>query len=170
MGALIGPSQVGARLIEMVFGTKAHPVWNMLAATGLMAIGVAGLTTAAPIVGFLVAYGAGNGICSIARRALPLVLFAPGSYAVIMGRIAMPALLAAALAPVLGDAMIDRLRAVGTLQILAPLALVPVGEAVLSWRVIRILASVGHQDIGQNRRIIAGPEAKEPLTQHDGIA
>ncbi len=137
MGAVIGPSQVGARLIEMVLGSRAHPVWTMLAATGLMAVGVAGLTTALPVAVLLVAYGAGNGIWSIARGALPLVLFSPDNYAVIMGRLAMPALLAAALAPVLGAAMIDRLGAGATLQILAALALVPVGAAVMLWRDMR---------------------------------
>ncbi len=137
MGAVIGPSQVGARLFEMVLGSRAHPVWTMLAATGLMAVGVAGLTTALPVAALLVAYGAGNGIWSIARGALPLVLFAPDNYAVIMGRLAMPALLAAALAPVLGAAMIDRLGAGASLQILAALALVPVGAAVMLWRDMR---------------------------------
>ena len=102
IGAAIGPSQVGARLIEMMFGSRFHPVWTMLGATSLIAVGIAGLTTGLPAALLLLAYGAGNGIWSIARGALPLVLFGPDAYAVVMGRLAAPALLAAAVAPVLG--------------------------------------------------------------------
>ena len=139
IGAAIGPSQVGARLIEMMFGARFHPVWTTLGATSLIAVGIAGLTTGLPAALLLLAYGAGNGIWSIARGALPLVLFGPDAYAVVMGRLAAPALLAAAVAPVLGAAMIDRLGPVHTMQVLAGLALVPVGSALIlvrdvAWR------------------------------------
>ena len=131
VGAVIGPSQVGARVVEMLLGGLHHPVWTMLAATGLIALGIAGLNTGLPAVALLVAYGAGNGIWSIARGALPLVLFGPETYALIMGRLATPALLAAAIAPLLGAAMIEHLGPAQTLQILAVVAVVPVGAALI---------------------------------------
>lgn len=131
VGAVIGPAQVGARVIEMLLGGRHHPVWTMLAATLLIAVGIAGLTTVLPAAVLLVAYGAGNGIWSIARGALPLALFGPHRYALVIGRLATPALLAAAVAPLLGAAMIDQLGPALTLQILAGVAVVPVGAALI---------------------------------------
>ena len=99
-GALIGPAQVGARVFEMVFGRHYHAIWTMLASVVLIAAGVGLLLNGlflTPLA--LLLYGAGNGIHSIARGALPLVLFDPGIYAALMGRLAMPSLLVQALAP-----------------------------------------------------------------------
>ena len=44
-------------------------------------------------------YGAGIGIRSIVKGTLPLALFGPHGYAALMGRLALPQLLVAALAP-----------------------------------------------------------------------
>jgi hypothetical protein len=56
-----------------------------------------------PLIIFaLVLYGAGIGLESIARGTLPLAVFGPERYPVIMGRIAMPSLIAQALAPTIG--------------------------------------------------------------------
>jgi hypothetical protein len=46
----------------------------------------------------LILYGAGNGLMSIARGSLPLAVFGPERYAVVMGTLARPALLAQAAA------------------------------------------------------------------------
>lgn len=103
LGALIGPSQVGARAMEMLLGRHYHPAWTMLASVALIAAGVALL-----LVGFsvpalaLICYGAGNGLHTIARGALPLVLFDPAHYAAFMGRLAFPSLLVQAAAPSAG--------------------------------------------------------------------
>src|SRR5262249_38092629 len=40
LGALVGPSQVGARLLEMMFGKRLHPVYTMLMSTLLVALGM----------------------------------------------------------------------------------------------------------------------------------
>jgi hypothetical protein len=31
LGTLIGPAQVGARVLEMLFGKRAHPIWSLVA-------------------------------------------------------------------------------------------------------------------------------------------
>src|SRR5262249_17354918 len=63
LGALIGPSQVGARVVEMSFGSHYHPLWTMLAANFFMASGIALLLAGFPIIAIaLVLYGGGNGI------------------------------------------------------------------------------------------------------------
>lgn len=108
LGALIGPSQVCSRIVEMRAGRSLHPIWTMQAATALIAAGLVYL--AAGLAGLAVAlilYGLGNGIYSIARGTLPLALFGPEGYGALMGRLARPALLAAATAPSLGAFLLE---------------------------------------------------------------
>jgi MFS family permease len=102
-GALIGPAQVGARIVEMANKGRHHPLWTLTVAMVLVAAGLAVLAVGVPTVGVaLVLYGAGNGIYSIARGTVPLALFGPGRYATLVGRLARPGLAAQALAPSLG--------------------------------------------------------------------
>ena len=78
LGAIIGPAQVGARVIEMLAGSRYHPVWTMIASAVLVAIAAAMLFLGFPIAALAVGlYGAGNGIGSVARGTLPLALFGP---------------------------------------------------------------------------------------------
>ncbi|MDX8447938.1 MFS transporter [Mesorhizobium captivum] len=104
LGALVGPSQVGARVAEMLIGrNRHHPIWTMLASVSLLATGVwLLLASPAPIALALILYGAGNGIHTIARGALPLVLFDPQRYAALMGKLATPSLIVQAAAPSIG--------------------------------------------------------------------
>ena len=107
VGTLIGPAQVGARVLEMLGRGRHHPIWTMAAAACLVLLGFLGLLFDIPAAAALVAYGAGNGLWSIARGALPLALFAPGSYARTMGRLATPLLIAGAAAPTVGGLLIE---------------------------------------------------------------
>jgi hypothetical protein len=123
LGALVGPSQVGARVVEMVFGRYYHPIWTMLGATILVTIGLGLLLVGFPIIVLaLIPYGAGVGIESIARGTLPLALFGPQNYAALMGRIAFPSLIAQAVAPSVGAALLDYGGAGTTLTVLTALA------------------------------------------------
>jgi hypothetical protein len=62
-GALIGPAQFGARIVEMAGKGRHHPLWTLTAAMVLVVLGVAMLTAGLPLVGLaLVLYGAGNEI------------------------------------------------------------------------------------------------------------
>ncbi len=102
-GALIGPAQVGARIVEMSFKGRHHPLWTLTAALGLVALGLVLLACGLPGVGvWLVLYGGGNGIYSIARGTVPLALFGPVRYPLVVGRLARPGLVAQALAPPAG--------------------------------------------------------------------
>ena len=98
LGAVVGPSQVAARAVEMAASRHHHPVWTMLASAVLAGCGLAVLWAGLPMLALgLVLYGAGVGIESIARGTVPLALFGAGGYAALMGRLAMPAMLAQAL-------------------------------------------------------------------------
>jgi hypothetical protein len=116
LGVLVGPSQVGARAIEMLISRYHHPIWTMVASTVFVAIGIGALWAGLPFVSAaLVFYGAGIGIGSIARGTVPLALFGERYYAAIIGRIAMPSLVAQAASPSLGALLIERFGANGTL-------------------------------------------------------
>lgn len=72
-GALVGPSQVGGRILEMLFGRKAHPVWSLLATATAPMVGAwllewVGLTRAPVVL-------CGAALLLIAR-VLPLVRMA----------------------------------------------------------------------------------------------
>lgn len=136
--ALIGPSQVGARFVEMAFGRRYHPVFTLLTATGLVAAGLALLLADAPLLALgLVLYGGGNGIWSIARGTVPMALFGPSRYGIVIGRLALPALLVQAAAPPLGTILLDRYGADATISLLAGLALCNFGLAATLWLSVR---------------------------------
>lgn len=108
LGALVGPSQVGARFIESLVGKYHDPIWTKLASVFCVALGLGSLWLGFPVVAVtLVFYGAGIGLESIARATLPLSLFGPADYAPIMGRLARPSLFAQAAAPSAGAFLIE---------------------------------------------------------------
>ena len=103
LGALVGPSQVGARVVEMLAGRHYHPIWTMVASTILVTVGISMLLSDFPDYAVAIAiYGAGNGIGSIARGTLPLALFGPSRYPALMGRLAQPILMSMAVSPFVG--------------------------------------------------------------------
>jgi predicted MFS family arabinose efflux permease len=131
LGALIGPSQVAARIVELAFGRHYHPLWTMLVGTGLVAAGLILLSANVPAIALaLVAYGAGNGLSSIVRGTVPLALFGSEQFAALMGRLGLPVLLAMAIAPTLGALLIDADRAQLLFTLLTLLALINVGLAM----------------------------------------
>ena len=108
-GALIGPAQVGGRVIEMVGGGRHRPIWTMSVALGLIAFGLAMLSfEVGPIALALIFYGAGNGVFSIAKGTLPLAPFGPQRYAPLVGKLARSSLIAQALAPTAGALLIEK--------------------------------------------------------------
>ena len=127
LGALVGPSQVGARAVEMAIARYHHPIWTKLASVTFVVLGVAALWTGLPVLPVALAlYGAGIGLESIARGTLPLALFGAPGYAKLMGRLAMPSLIAQAAAPSVGALLLEHVGARGLLSVLLGLALVNV--------------------------------------------
>lgn len=134
LGALIGPAQVAGRIGEMVSGGRHHPFWTLAIATALGAAGMTMLAAGFPVIGLsLVLYGAGNGIFSIAKGALPLALFGPARYAPIMGRLARPSLIAQAVGPTVGALLLSVAGTDQTLIMLAALTLANLALVALLW-------------------------------------
>jgi hypothetical protein len=138
-GALVGPSQVGARAVEMVVARYHHPIWTKIASVTFVALGVWALYAGLPIIPVaLMLYGAGIGLESIARGTLPLALFGSEGYATLMGRLAMPSLLAQAAAPSIGAFLLTHWGVSITVGTLAGIALLNVLLAgCLAWLAVR---------------------------------
>ena len=112
-GALIGPSQVAARIFEAGFLSRYHPLVSTRLACITHPIGAAILAFAGGGAAsvFAVFHGSGNGILTIARGTLPLAIFGPDNYGYRLGIIGAPARMAQAAAPLLFGLLIDAMGA-----------------------------------------------------------
>jgi hypothetical protein len=138
VGTLIGPSQVAARVIERLFGDRYHPIWTMIAAVGLMAVGLTLLFFDARIVAAgIILYAAGYGVSWVARGTLPLALFGAERYPQLVGRLAFPSLIVQALAPAAGALQIETYGANATIATLAAFAIANGVFMVALWRACR---------------------------------
>ena len=124
LGMLIGPSAVGARLIETLAGNRYHPIWTMITSVVLVAFGTSMfLISSSLFAAAIVLYASGNGIGTIARGTLPLALFGAARYPGLMGRIARPIMFAMALSPFLGAVAFQQGGAIWTFVMLLILAI-----------------------------------------------
>lgn len=110
VGTLVGPAQVAARLFEFAFLQRLHPLLSARVAALMHPAGAALLVCfGSPLVFvFALLHGAGNGILTIAKGTLPLVLFGARGYGRRQGALAVPARFAQALAPWLLGLALDR--------------------------------------------------------------
>ncbi len=123
IGALFGPAQVGARLIEFAFGRNIHPLWVIRFALGallcafamLMLLGISMPVAAA----FALMFGGANGLVTITRGAVPLALFGASGYGRLMGRLAGPWLVMQSAAPLMMAFVVDRASDRGALALAA---------------------------------------------------
>jgi MFS family permease len=143
LGTLVGPSQVGARFIEMLVARFHHPIWTKVASVSLVALGLTLLGLGFPLVFLtLMFYGGGIGLESIARATLPLALFGPDDYAPIMGKLARPSLIAQAASPTIGAFLIEHL---GSGMALGIVAVVAIGNVGLTLGLFAVTAKARRQ-------------------------
>jgi len=135
LAAAPGIAQSAARLLEIVLGRRLDPRALALVAAGILTLGMAAgpaIAGAGPVAAlFVLAYGAGNGLLTIARGSLPLVLFAVADYAVIAGRLIGPSFYAAAAAPLIYATLIARAGPGAALWLSLALALVTLTAAAM---------------------------------------
>jgi len=108
-GALIGPAQVFARMMEASFLKRYHPIVTARLACLMhpLGAGIVALAGGGAAGIFAVFHGAGNGVITIARGTLPLAIFGPKNYGYRLGLIGAPARMAQAVAPLLFGLLID---------------------------------------------------------------
>jgi hypothetical protein len=123
--ALIGPAQVGARLLEAGLLSRFHPLVSARLATvthpvGALVVALTGGGVAASA--FAILHGSGNGVLTIARGTVPLAIFGPQNYGYRLGLIGAPARILQAGAPLAFAVMIDRFGA-GVLAVSSALSI-----------------------------------------------
>jgi MFS family permease len=128
IGMLFGPAQVLARICELTFARRLHPIWIARFAVGLLVAAFALLAllpfSAALAAVFAVMYGMANGLLTIARGTVPLALFGAAGYGRLMGRIGGPYLVVQAVAPVVLTFVADRVSDGAGLALVAAFAAV----------------------------------------------
>ena len=124
IGTLIGPSQVGVRLLDIFFPGKTPVKTGIVSACAIFAGLI--LLSLHPAIAFLgvIIYSMGNGVRSILRGTMPLWIFGPKDYGTIIGRLALPPLVAQAATPLLGGIIIQYYNCGVLLYVLCLLALV----------------------------------------------
>ncbi len=109
-GALIGPAQVAARLVEFGLLRRVSPLVSARLASLTHPAGAALLLALGPAgaLPFAVLHGAGNGLLTIVRGTLPLAVFGAGGYGARQGWVALPGRLLGALSPWLFGVALER--------------------------------------------------------------
>ena len=129
---LVGPAQVAGRLLEFGFLRRVHPLLSSRLAAAGHPLGVVALMLFGPVAAWLFAglHGAGNGILTIAKGTLPLVVFGAAGYGERQGWLMAPARVAQALAPLLFGMAFARWGS-GALWVTAALGMLALG--LLQW-------------------------------------
>jgi hypothetical protein len=127
-GAMIGPAQVAARILEASLLKRFHPLLSTRLACVTHPIGacVIAIFGGGAAAAFALLHGAGNGILTIARGTLPLAIFGPKNYGYRLGLLGAPSRICQAFAPLGFALLIDplggRVLIVSSLLSLAALA------------------------------------------------
>ena len=138
ISSLRGIGQTTARFAEVLFGRRVDPFTLNLAAAAMVPLAVLAafasgeFVLAAALFAFL--YGAGNGIMTITRGTLPLVLFDHRTYGSVVGKLLAPGFVLAAIAPLAYAEVAERYGSVGTLW-------VSIGAAMLTLAASVVLAA-----------------------------
>ncbi|HZP94145.1 MAG TPA: MFS transporter [Burkholderiales bacterium] len=112
VASVVGPMQVAARIVEFGFARRVRATTVGTAAFALLASSMLILAMAGqslvPALLFAALYGAANGVMTIVRGTAPAELFGHESLGQLLGRLARPAFIAKAMAPVAFAAVLAR--------------------------------------------------------------
>ena len=135
-----------ARLADFALADRTNPLWIARGAVALMAAAFALLVLVGisfPVAAaFSIAFGAANGVMTITRGALPLMLFGAAGYGRVISRMARPALFVQASAPFVVALAVEHLS----------------DHAVLELATLGVLAALGCS--GRSGPAVAGADEK----------
>jgi len=107
---LVGPMQVAGRVAELILGARVRPVHVGMAAFVLMVLATGALIAVhgAGVLAFLfvIAYGCGNGLLTIARGTVPAELYGREGLGGLLGYVARAGMFAKASAPAAWPALL----------------------------------------------------------------
>lgn len=139
LASLKGVAQVGGRVWELIWGYRLPPLMLGRLAIALLPIGFALLLASGggyeAALAFVLIFGTQNGLVTIVRGAVPLALFGPVGYGMVLGLLATPVLLFNALSPLVFSWMTEALGTAASTWILFAIALVGslVMEVLIVW-------------------------------------
>lgn len=138
LSTLFGAGQLAGRLCVVAWGQRMDAVrLNLLPASLLLlswAIALAAGSALAGAAAFAFLYGTGNGIATVTRGSMPLVLFDAAGYGRTVGALLRPAFLLAAAAPVATATVLARWGQQATLGLALGTSLLLLGASLALWR------------------------------------
>ena len=164
IGMLWGFGQTGARLGEVLAGRRITPLaltrFTALAMPLCFLLGVSSTAYAGCAAGFVLGYGAINGLVTIVKATLPLALFSAESYASRTGLLLIPGQLMAAVSPFAYAWLNHRLGIIGGMWVSTGLTLIVAGLA---------LAMVREAGKAQDERNVEYPAAAvdQPIAKNN---
>jgi MFS family permease len=138
IAALVGPTQVLGRLLELGMGrnTRAVHVGTLTFAAMILGMTALFLLDGSTRLAYLVAglYGISNGLMTIVRGIVPAELYGRHDYTTLLGRLARPAFIARALAPFGFTLALASLGQASTMLLLLAISLM---ATVAYWQAVR---------------------------------
>ncbi len=127
IGAMIGPSQVAARIIEFAASGRTSIHAASIASAVALPLALAVLVAGAPMLTaaliFAVVFGAGQGLSFIIRGVLPLELFGRRGYGALTGKINSVRLVISATGPFITAFLFERAGAAFAVEAILAAAL-----------------------------------------------
>ncbi|WP_343672815.1 MFS transporter [Chitinophaga sp.] len=130
--AFLGPSQSAARTLELMMANRSAVEMAFISTFAmLLGIGLLFFHPSLATIGIII-FGVGNGMRSVLRGTLPLAIYGPEHYPLVIGRLARMPLIAQAAAPFIGGFMIQQF---GTTIYLCSLCALLLINLVLIWNI-----------------------------------
>jgi MFS family permease len=137
VATLRGIGQSSARLCEVAFGQSLSPLVLAAVASSILPLCfLAGLFSGAAAlagIAFALLYGIGNGLLTIVRGTMPLVLFDHRTYGATVGRLLTPSFLLSAVAPLAYAVVIEHFGNAAALILSAVMGAVIFAAALWLW-------------------------------------
>ncbi|WP_028745995.1 MFS transporter [Rhizobium mesoamericanum] len=129
LGSARGVIGISARFLDMLLGRRGNPILSAAVGVSLMVSSFLMMLLIPPstplLVTFILLYGFGTGVMTVARALLPLALYSPREFGLQSARLSLPQNLANAIAPVIFTAILDRTG---------------VGTAIATWAALAVLS------------------------------
>lgn len=141
LGSLRGVMGISARFLDMLLGRRGNPLLSAAMGGGMLLFGFVLLMLNGQslllLVAFVVLYGFGSGVITVARTLLPLTVFSRRDFGLQSARLSLPQNFASAIAPVVFTGVLDRAGLQSLLLICALLATLSLVFVLLLARLIR---------------------------------
>ena len=139
LAALVGPMQVAGRIAEFAFASRLSAarvgeIALLVLPVSLALLLLAGGSTAM-VVAFAALYGASNGVMTIVRGTVPAEIWGREGYGGLTGLMATPVLVARAVGPVAGAAILALMG--GYRAVIVSLVAIGVVSLFAFWRAVR---------------------------------